>query len=172
VKLKEKMSKTPEELAEKYVENYDEMDVDIAEEAFLAGYQAAKEHAHAALEEAEARHEAYVLATEENFKRLEAKLDQLADADKVMPQWISVKDRLPNVEKTSCSLRKESSCVLIVSNGNVHVAHLCEKWCDRTQLIFQACDCDCRAHDMEQDEWELDQVTHWQPLPTPPKEEK
>jgi hypothetical protein len=30
--------KTPEELAEDYVENYDEMDVDIAEEAFLAGY--------------------------------------------------------------------------------------------------------------------------------------
>jgi hypothetical protein len=53
-------------------------------EGFLAGYKAAQEHAHSALEEAEARHEAYVLATEENFKQLEAKLDQLADADKVI----------------------------------------------------------------------------------------
>jgi hypothetical protein len=72
---------------------------------FLAGYKAAQEHAHAALEEAEARHEAYVLATEENFKQMEAKLDQLADAGKVINSlnnsngWISVKDRLPEPSK-------------------------------------------------------------------------
>ena len=68
---------------------------------FLAGYRAAQEHAHAALESAEIRHEAYVLATEENFKRLEAKLDHLADADKVInslnnsKSWISVKNEMP-----------------------------------------------------------------------------
>jgi hypothetical protein len=91
---------------------------------------------------------------------------------KAAQQWISVEDSLPEVEQSSFAMRKESACVLIVSNGNVHVAHLCEKWCDRTQLIFEACDCDCRGHDMEQDEWELDQVTHWMPLPAAPKEEK
>ena len=37
--------KTPEEMAEEYVENYDDMDVDIAEEAFLAVYKAAQEDA-------------------------------------------------------------------------------------------------------------------------------
>jgi hypothetical protein len=91
---------------------------------------------------------------------------------KAAQEWISVKDRLPEIEQSSFAMRKESACVLIVSNGDVHVAHLCEKWCDRTQLIFEACDCDCRGHDMEQDEWELDQVTDWMPLPEPPKEEK
>ena len=90
---------------------------------------------------------------------------------KAAKQWISVKDRLPQLEY-GFAMRRESECVLIASDGNVHVAHLCEKWCDRTQLIFEACDCDCRGHDMEQDEWELDQVTHWMELPKAPKEEK
>ena len=97
--------------------------------------------------------------------------DQLADADKVMPQWISVKDRLPNVEKTSRSLRRESPCILLVSYGNVFVAHLCENWSDRSLFIFEACTCNCRAFDMDIDEWKLDQVTHWMPLPEPPKDE-
>ena len=86
------------------------------------------------------------------------------------PQWISIKDRLPNVEKTSRSLRRESSCVLIVSYDNVYVAHLCEDWSDRKHFIFEACTCNCRAFDMEIDEWKLDQVTHWMPLPKPPEE--
>lgn len=90
---------------------------------------------------------------------------------KAAQQWISVSDRLPELEY-GFAMRRESECVLIASDGNVHVAHLCEKWCDRTQLIFQACDCDCRGHDMEQDEWGLDQVTHWMELPAPPKEER
>lgn len=85
-------------------------------------------------------------------------------------QWISVKDRLPNVEKTSRSLRRESSCILLVSYGNVFVAHLCENWSDRSLFIFEACTCNCRAFDMEIDEWKLDQVTHWMPLPKPPEE--
>lgn len=96
----------------------------------------------------------------------QAAQDQLAEVSKVMPQWISVKDRLPNVEKTSRSLRRESSCVLIVSYDNVYVAHLCEDWSDRSLFIFEACNCNCRAFDMEIDEWKLDQVTHWMPLPS------
>ena len=87
-----------------------------------------------------------------------------------MSEWISVKNRLPKMEH-GFAMRQESECVLIVCNNNVHAAHLCEKWCDRTQFIFEACDCDCRGHDMEQDEWELDQVTHWMPLPEAPKGE-
>lgn len=96
----------------------------------------------------------------------------LAGYQAAKPQWISVEDRLPNVEKTSRLLRRESSCVLIVSYGNVYVAHLCEDWSDRKHFIFEACNCNCRAFDMEIDEWKLDQVTHWMSLPEAPKEEK
>ena len=66
---------------------------------------------------------------------------------KAAQQWISVKDRLPNLEKTRCFLRRESSCILLVSYGNVYVAHLCEDWTDRSHFIFEACDCGCHAHD-------------------------
>ena len=163
------MSKTPEEMAVEYADESPwhliQDSWTIVRDAYLAGYKAAK--------------------------------DQLADADKVMcntkmeeikavdtgelmpmtnlptsAKWISVKDRLPELEQSSFAIRKESNCVLIASDGNVHVTHLCEKWYDRTQVVFEACDCGCRGHDMEQDEWELDKVTHWMPLPEPPKEEK
>jgi hypothetical protein len=70
------MSKTPEELAEEYINHVLESQCDCSYRiAFFAGYQAAK--------------------------------DQLADADKVMPQWISVKDRLP----------EDGVEVLVVSDG-------------------------------------------------------
>ena len=135
------MSKTPEEMAEEFFENWQpekgkyirpkarQYALEKTTECFMAGYQAAQ-------------------------------------------QWISVKDRLPNVEKTSRSLRRESSCILLASYGNVYAAHLCEDWSDRSLFIFEACTCNCRAFDMEIDEWKLDQVTHWMPLPAPPKEEK
>ena len=96
----------------------------------------------------------------------------LAGYQAAKPQWISVKERLPNLEKTSRSLRRESSCILLVSYGNVYVAHLCEDWTDRSHFIFEACTCNCRAFDMDIDEWKLDQVTHWMPLPEAPKEER
>jgi hypothetical protein len=65
-----------------------------------------------AYEEAKARHEAYVLAAEKNFKAMQAKLDHFANADKIInpPEkpdgsnssnnsngWISTKDRLPEI---------------------------------------------------------------------------
>ena len=51
------MSKTPEELAAIYLSNLAiyKSEYPLARSCFLAGYKAAKEHAHAALEEAEAR---------------------------------------------------------------------------------------------------------------------
>ena len=148
--------KTPEELAEEFFENWQpekpkykrpkarQYALEKITECFVAGYQAA--------------------------------MDQLADAGKVinspkkLDSWISVKDRLPNLEKTSRSLRRESSCILLVSYGNVYVAHLCEDWTDRSHFIFAACTCNCRAFDMEIDGWELDQVSHWMPLPKPPED--
>jgi len=90
--------KTPEEMAEECKNKIAQRDIyamgtlsqrelDYLKEGYLAGYKAAQEHAHAALEEAEAR--------------IQELQDQLADADKVINSsnnsngWISVKDRLP-----------------------------------------------------------------------------
>lgn len=83
--------------------------------------------------------------------------DQLADTSKVMPQWISVKERLPEIADG----RFISDDVLWISRyGELHVSCL-------EQL----------RHEIYVDWGEagllkLDQVTHWMPLPAPPEEEK
>ena len=139
------MIKTPEELAEEYAS--DEYEYDAAKEAFLAGYKAAQEHAHAALEEAEAK--------------MQELQDQLADADKVMPDsckhildmskmvdvngWISVNDRLPECGDNYIILKDDG-----VSPYTFAIA-----WFDRTWDFPNA-----------------SEITHWMPLPQPPKEEK
>lgn len=170
------MSKTPEDLAEEYAEAYIESDSYLCSKySFLAGYKAAQEHAHAALEEAEARHEAYVLAAEENFKRLEAKLDQFADADKVMPDacehildmekmvdvnplnnsngWISVKDRLPRALE------------LVLYFHELH----------GPSIGYYDPACPKPGYQWVSEEWgdnKTGRITHWMPLPEPPKEEQ
>jgi hypothetical protein len=146
-----------------------------AENRFIDGYQAAKEHAHATLEEAEARHEAYVLATEENFKRLEAKLDQLTNADKVMPDtcdhildmgkmvdvnssnnlngWISVKDKSPEINQRVLLATNEKRS--IVTGCRLPPAGKNEPWFHTDLGLW------CGT----------ETVTHWMPLPSAPKEE-
>jgi fructose-specific component phosphotransferase system IIB-like protein len=74
--------KTPEELAEEFAAingRYDPLNANCrwGKNAFIGGYKAAQEHAHAALEEAEARHQEYVDKTEANFRVLEAKIAKL-----------------------------------------------------------------------------------------------
>ena len=80
--------KTPEELAEICVDWLYDAPHQLAGDpeycikrrmnrCYLYGYKAAQEHAHAALEEAEARHQEYVDKTEANFKELEAKIAEL-----------------------------------------------------------------------------------------------
>lgn len=110
------MSKTPEELAEEWTAiTFDESDLPDHEKSkpsdlatykamaslgYLAGYKAAQEHAHAALEEAEAE-----------IDRLQSKLSHAgilttehllgADNSPIKPDgWISVKDRLPEDKAT------------------------------------------------------------------------
>jgi hypothetical protein len=133
------MSKTPEELAEEYCASPYEKD------AFLAGYKAAQEHAHAALEEAEAR--------------MQELQDQIAGVSKVMPQWISVKDKLPE-------LRQE---VLVWYDNGYEVAYL-QKF-EPPKLQYP------QFNNVEMFEWcfgdfEDFDVTHWMPLPDMPKEEE
>ena len=148
--------KTPEELARNYCEPIlsDEYAKAIGREdwigtkcvwvgeghemykAFLAGYKAAQEHAHAALEEAEAK--------------MQELQDQLADADKVMPQWISVKDRLPRTGVKVLvylpAYKSQSFGILWKGEWGVGEAGALGRMAAGLT------------------------VTHWMPLPEPPKE--
>ena len=68
--------------------------------------------------------------------------DQQADADKVMPQWISVKDRLPEIDQ----------------------------WCSWWDFSGATEPCTAfRSVDDIETWWE--NYTHWMPLPKPPVEQ-
>ena len=157
--------KTPEELAEEYKENNDECE--FAREAYLAGYRAAQEHAHAALEEAEAR--------------IQELRDQLADVSKVIPDscehilnmgkmidvstsatlnnWISVKDRLPELNDNHYS-----DDVLMFNQHGMEVTHIEKvKRIIRWKGIQEVIETNNGAL--------IEEYTHWMPLPKPPKEE-
>jgi len=147
--------KTPEELAFDYALNILETRIlnrierEEARLGFLAGYQAAKDQlfeetgfrlklfkdeddAKAAYQEA--LDEIPEQAAFEDGYRLGAKESQ--------PQWISVKDRLP----------EDASDVLIAWADGVSEACFCDdSWCRDGRMLL----------------W----VTHWMPLPQPPKEE-
>ncbi|MFO0003840.1 MAG: DUF551 domain-containing protein [bacterium] len=128
------------------------------EKAFLAGYKAAQEHAHAALEEAEAR--------------MEEIKDQVADADKVMPDscehildmekmvdvngWISVKDGRPEPEKVVLAYNPTMFGVTTAVRSVVNHWLLTQPAFGTTLGI----------------NGKPPVVTHWQPLPEPPKEEE
>lgn len=84
------------------------------------------------------------------YEGYKAAQDQLADADKVMPQWISVDKALPdrNINVLAWIKCGTSEYVFIeTASGNPSE---CSGW----------------KH------YNKDQVTHWMPLPEPPKEEK
>jgi hypothetical protein len=162
--------KTPEELAEEYANSitresarFIRQDVSFA---FFSGYQAAQEHAHAALEEAEAE-----------IDRLQTKLsdtgilatDHIVDVSKMVDvsssetlnNWISVKDRLPEIPENDYSNR----VLLLRTDGFIVIARI-EK-CVRFVRPLQ------QALIVETDNGDpIEEFTHWMPLPEPPKEEK
>jgi hypothetical protein len=155
------MGKTPDELAEEYTTVLEAvplmhyLPIEPCRKAYLAGYQAAKEHAHAALEEAEAR--------------IQELQDQVAGVSKVMPDtcehildmekmvdvngWISVKTKLPedrkNVLGVVCGQIRFGRIELISTDpGQFH-------WIDQDIYID-------KGHYA---------LTYWQEIPEPPKEE-
>lgn len=171
------MSKTPEELAEEAInERWKISDMPTSREGyvntlliriggyrdgFLAGYKAAQEHAHAALEEAEVR--------------IQELQDQLADTSKVMnsPEnpdscehildmskmvnvngWISVKDKSPEINQRVLLATNEKRS--IVTGYRLSPAGKNEPWFHTDLGLW------CGT----------ETVTHWMPLPEPPKEEK
>jgi hypothetical protein len=150
--------KTPEEMAYEYGEKFDGVeisknDINIA---WYTGYKAAQEHAHAALEEAEAE--------------MQELRDQLAGVSIVMPDswdhildatkmvdvngWISVKDKSPEINQRVLLATNEKRS--IVTGHRLSPAGKNEPWFHTDLGLW------CGT----------ETVTHWQPLPEPPKEEE
>jgi hypothetical protein len=167
------MSKTPEEMAEEFAAingRYDPLNANCSwgKNAFIGGYKAAQKHAHAALEEAEAKiQELRDQLMEESGCRLRlfkdnadakaAYLEALQDTDSCehildmekmvdVHGWISVKDRLPEPD----------TCVLIRQDDTIWVSG----FCDALKMWGQY------------ENGETCAPTHWMPLPKPPKEEE
>lgn len=70
-------------------------------------------------------------------------------------QWVSVKDRLP----------EESGWVMVCNKGYgyVSVVHYSSKWCEFNNF-------DCLLPQSEERRAKWSDITHWMPLPEPPKE--
>jgi hypothetical protein len=125
------MTKTPEELAEEFAEFFaGERRKTIAKKSWWTGYEAAKEHAHAALEEAE------------------VKLDQA-------PQWISVKDRLPEINN-----RMSEDVLMLNKYGQMGVKPF---EIMNNKIVVDWGEAGTRP---------LSDFTHWMPLPAAPEEDK
>lgn len=76
-------------------------------------------------------------------------------------QWISVKDRLPQGAdgKSICE-----NVIAYLNNGEVE-AQVCPGWLNGDKWYLLVGDEDYHTV------WGLDAVTHWQPMPQPPKGE-
>lgn len=68
-------------------------------------------------------------------------------------EWISVKDRLP--EKNSC---------ILVTFEDQGICQAFYKYWDDLDWSFPSFDCDLFT-------WDKEKITHWMPLPEPPKDE-
>jgi hypothetical protein len=135
--------KTPEQLAEEFSKVNAGTDVGALGcyrqglyEGYLAGYQAAQGDAHAALEE-----------NKVEIDRLHNKLTAafLAGYQAAAPQWISVKERLPEV--------LESVLILYAPTNEARNDYRMECWNWPENPVY-----------------ETQFVTHWMPLPVAPKE--
>jgi hypothetical protein len=152
------MSKTPEEITEEYAAK--EGKPWGCERHFLAGYKAAQEHAHAALEEAEARMQelrdqvagvSKVMNSPEDPDTCEHILDMEKMVD--VNGWISVKDRLPERRKG----------VLFIHRSYGH------------NIGFYDSEGRGPGYEWFSMEWidvPSSGVTHWMPLPAAPEEEE
>jgi hypothetical protein len=188
------MSKTPEEMAEEFAAingRYDPLNANCSwgKNAFIGGYKAQK-HAHAALEEAEAKiQELRDQLMEESGCRLRlfkdnadakaAYLEALQDTDSC--EHILDMEKMVDVKSCSCSgiLNNWISVKDRLPDANqgwvtVYGANWGFRW--MVQPGF---------YDVETKEWlsrfirgdeegycALEAVSHWQELPEPPKEEK
>ena len=154
------MSKTPEEMAREYADNwhkdcdYPEPLLSTARKAtrmiFLAGYEAAKD----TYKDAISAYEDVAKQMLEEAVRIMSPKDQLADADKVMPEWISVKEQLPEYDQLVLVWHPGFKQPYVASRVDSALMSPLYWW------------------RLEADFYEPEEViTHWMPLPEAPKEE-
>lgn len=100
-------------------------------------------------------------ADREKYDELEELLDKIQSMNVLdtVPQWISVKERLPELpDKQYCSVQ-----VIAAANVNGELKSMCMTFCRTT----------VRKKVVERFEWHdricVWEVTHWMPLPEPPK---
>jgi hypothetical protein len=144
--------KTPEQMAEEYCSTKQLSHVErlVLINGFLAGYQAAKDHAHAALEEAEAKiDELQTKLSDAGILTTEHLIDasKMVSSSATLNNWISVKDRLPDYDQLNLLWHKDFKQQFVGrrvdSNAMVPVMpRLCNE----------------------------EEITHWMPLPEPPEE--
>lgn len=159
------MTKTPEQMAEDkaYELGSNNIEFGVAKDAFLAGYQAGKE----AMINIQSRMDG---AIDRMFQRATGNSSNNSNG------WISVKERLPEVFKVY-DFYRDSNCVLITVakksdqqtsvNPYVTVAHLAQFKSE--EPMWTACRCSVSGNEVKPNEWKLDQVIYWMPLPKPPE---
>ncbi len=101
----------------------------------------------------------YSIAYDAFLDGYKAAKDQVADADKVMPQWISVKDRLPEIPDNNYSNR----VLLFRADGFIVIARI-EKCVRFVRPLEQALIVETDNGDP------IEEFTYWQPLPKPPED--
>ena len=98
----------------------------------------------------------YKLLMREAADQIERDQKELAELREKVPQWISVEDRMPDT--VPCDAGTEySEAVVVWTNGNKAMIAVWDG-------IDWICPCDF---------WEAwgEEITHWMPLPEPPKED-
>ena len=155
--------KTPEELAEECKNKIAQRDIyamgtltqreqDYLKEAFLAGYQAAKEQLppfHAG---------AYVYIIDANNP-----------LPKPMPLSIAEQNQFADTRKVMDSSDKSNGWILV--NDRLPVPHRAVMWCLIDNLMaIGSFDHDQRGIFIDSCFFKLKEATHWMPLPTPPEE--
>lgn len=78
-----------------------------------------------------------------------------------MSKWISVKDRMPNVNKTEYDYE---SVYVIATNGKVVRPMIYERACVRGKRVYRWKWCGDKVYDYSD-------ITHWMKLPEPPEDE-
>lgn len=151
------MNKTIEELADECLKQAESCCDDCYKDAFLAGYQAAKDQL---LEETGLRLKlfkdeddakaAYQEALDDSHEQKVFEQGYELGAKESQPQWISVKDRLPEAWDDylgfGCSPTIPACCFVVAYNPKSN------KW-----------------YDMLSDSDLTDTILYWRPLPKPPE---
>lgn len=102
----------------------------------------------------------FVSWNEKPVATIQEKVEIIASEGLLAPEWVSVKERLPELGPRQITGVTYGDDVLFMENdGDIHLGYLCEN--DDGRLAWFS------KSNREIKRW--DAITHWQPLPQPPK---